>query len=174
MKKLWYVTLLSLVSLAGVSCRKERRTDGRQLSELRETKDSSYRCRQVQPIDGRLAWPIPDDAEQTSKGVYTKSVLKGGGKRPKVGSGQVLLLCVTYYAKNGTVVEHDPMVVHNIDLPPKEWQEVLSRMAEGDVRRFWISPRAHIRDFAIGDFEVQPFPQYIPARTPPAMPRPKR
>lgn len=89
---------------------------------------------------------------------HTKRLRKGAGRTPVAGSGQVLLLCVTYYGRNGAVVQHDPVIVHDIDLPPKEWQEVLTRMSEREVRRFWIPPRGHVKEVVIGDFELQPYP----------------
>lgn len=157
MNRLLRITSLCVAtSLALVSCRREMPIEPS--PRQTEVKDTSYPCRQVHAIDAASAWPIPSDAEETSKGVHTKRVVAGSGRAPKIGSGQVLLLCVTYYDKKGAVVEHDPLFVHDIDLPPKEWQEVLSRMSEREVRRFWISPRRHIKEHVIGDFELQPFP----------------
>jgi hypothetical protein len=78
------------------------------------------------------------------------------------------MLCVTYYDRNGAVVQYDPGVVHDIDLPPKEWQEVLTRMSEREIRRFWIPRRLHLKDVVIGDFELQPYPvPEDPRRKPP-------
>jgi hypothetical protein len=105
---------------------------------------------------------------EEESGVHTKRLRKGDGRTPVAGSGQVLILCVTYYDRNGAVVQHDPVVVHDIDLPPKEWQEVLTRMSEREVRRFWIPPRGHVKDVVIGDFEMQPYPlPEDPRRKPP-------
>jgi hypothetical protein len=118
----------------------------------------TYQCRQPSPVDASLVWPIPSDAEVTTSGVRTKRLRKGDGRMPVAGSGQVLVLCVTYYGRNGAVVQHDPVVVHDIDLPPKEWQEVLTRMSEREIRRFWIPPRGHVKDVVVGDFEMQPYP----------------
>lgn len=127
-----------------------------------------YQCRQPRTVDAASVWPIPRDAEVTTSGVYTKRVRQGDGRTPVVGSGQVLMLCVTYYDRNGAVVQHDPVVVHDIDLPPKEWQEVLTRMSEREVRRFWIPPRGHVKDVVIGDFEMEPYPlAEDPRRKPP-------
>lgn len=128
----------------------------------------TYQCRQPIPVDAASVWPIPRDAEVTTSGVYTKRLRKGDGRTPAAGSGQVLLLCITYYDRNGAVVQHDPVVVHDIDVPPKEWQEVLTRMSEREVRRFWIPPRDHVKDVVIGDFEMQPYPSpEDPRRKPP-------
>jgi len=117
-----------------------------------------YQCRQPVAVDPATVWPIPRDAEVTPTGVYTKRLRDGDGRRPVAGSGQVLILCLTYYARNGAIVQHDPVVVQDIDVPPKEWQEVLTRMREREVRRFWIPPRGHLKDVVIGDFEMQPYP----------------
>lgn len=128
----------------------------------------SYTCRQPTPVGGASVWPIPRDAEVTASGVHTKRLRKGDGRTPAVGSGQVLMLCVTYYDRNGAVVQYDPGVVHDIDLPPKEWQEVLTRMSEREIRRFWIPRRLHLKDVVIGDFELQPYPvPEDPRRKPP-------
>jgi hypothetical protein len=128
----------------------------------------TYQCRQPVPVDAASVWPIPPDTEVTTSGVGTKRLRKGDGRTPVAGSGQVLILCVTYYDRNGAVVQHDPVVVHDIDLPPKEWQEVLTRMSEREVRRFWIPPRGHVKDVVIGDFEMQPYPlPEDPRRKPP-------
>jgi hypothetical protein len=159
---IWTTSLCVATSLAFMSCRREGPSEPS--SRQTEVKDTSYPCRQVHAIDAASAWPIPPDAEETSGGVHTKRVVAGRGRTPKPGSGQVLLLCATYYDRKGAVVEHDPLIVHNIDLPPKEWQDVLSRMSESEVRRFWISPRRHIKEHVIGDFELQPFPEQAPAR----------
>jgi hypothetical protein len=118
----------------------------------------AYQCRPPTPVDAASVWPVPRDAEITTSGVHTKRLRKGDGRTPEIGSGQVLILCVTYYDRNGTIMRHDPVVVHDIDLPPKEWQEVLTRMSEREVRRFWIPPRGHVKDVVIGDFEMQPYP----------------
>jgi len=72
------------------------------------------------PADPASVWPIPGGAETTPSGVYTKRIRKGMGRTPAVGSGQVLILCVTYYDRKGAVVQYDPAVVHDVDLPPKE------------------------------------------------------
>lgn len=161
---------LCAMCFVAITCRKEVPVERELTPATATTADTSYKCHQVTPIDAKFVWPVPADAEQTSVGVHTKRVIQGRGATPKLGSHQVLLLCVTYYDRHGAVLEHDPLLVHNIDLPPKEWQEVLSRMTEGEVRRFWISPRRHVKEFVIGDFELQPFPEYVPARTPPPSP----
>jgi hypothetical protein len=145
----WTVAAAALVT----SCRREAAVPP---SIRTPSADHSFKCSQVTAMDAASVWPTPSDAERTTTGVFTKQIRAGTGRKPKMGTDEVLLLCVTYYDRGGNVVEHDPMLVHDIDLPPKEWQEVISRMREGEVRRFWISPRGHIKDFVIGDFELQP------------------
>lgn len=127
----------------------------------------TYQCRQPVSVGAESVWPIPRDAEVTKSGVYTKRLRRGNGRTPVAGAGQVLLLCVTYYDIAGVVVLHDPGLVHDIDLPPKEWQEVLTRMSEGEIRRFWIQSRDHVKKVVIGDFEMQPYPSEDPRRKPP-------
>jgi len=141
------------VAVVATSCRREAEIPA---SSRTSSTDYSYKCSQIIAIDPATAWPVPADAEQTSTGVFTKQVRAGTGRKPETGTDEVLLLCATYYDRYGKVVEHDPMLVHDIDLPPKEWQEIISRMREGEIRRFWISPRRHINDYVIGDFELQP------------------
>jgi hypothetical protein len=144
-----------------------------QEDEISDTPDaggkSMYNCQPARPVAAESVWPIPTDAERTASGVYTKPLRLGKGRKPKVGTGQALVICATYYDRTGAVVQHDPVIVHDIDLPPKEWQEVLVLMSEEEIRRLWIPPRRHIKDFVIVDFELEPFPVSVPTLV-----RPKR
>jgi hypothetical protein len=149
-----------------LGCRKEKNEDAA-TTMTTEPSAEVYACRQTSPLDAGSVWPIPRDAEVTASGVHTKQIQAGNGRTPVVGSGQVLVLCITYYDRKGAVVQHDPVVVHDIDLDVPEWQDVLRRMSEREIRRFWIPPRRHIKEMVIGDFEMQPFPEPDPLRKPP-------
>lgn len=124
----------------------------------RQSDSSGYACRPARALPSAEVWPIPSDAEKTASGVFTKRIKEGAGRTPEVGTGQVLVLCITYYDKAGSVVDHESSVVHDIDLPPAEWREVLTRMKEREIRRLWIPKRAHLKDDVIADFELEPFP----------------
>ena len=129
---------------------------------------SAYNCLPPRAVAAESVWPIPADAERTASGVYTKPVRPGKGRKPQPGSGQTLTICATYYDRTGAVIQHDPVIVHDIDLPPKEWQEVLLLMSEEEVRRLWIPSRQHSEDFVIADFELEPFPVPVPTFVRPA------
>jgi hypothetical protein len=123
---------------------------------------SLYNCQPPRPVAPESVWPIPKDAERTSSGVYTKSIRAGKGRKPQLGRAQAMVICATYYDRTGAVIQHDPVIVYDVNLPPKEWQEALLLMSEEEIRRLWISPRRHIKDFVIADFELEPFPVSVP------------
>jgi hypothetical protein len=128
--------------------------------------DHDYKCRSVADLSREMVWPVPSDASTTPTGVHTKVIAPGYGRRPDVRSGETVVLCTTRYGTDGRVIEHNPLLVYDLDVPPKEWQEIVSQMHEGEIRRFWTSPRGHLKDFAIVDFELQPIP--IQPQTPPS------
>ena len=112
------------------------------------------------PISAASTWPVPRDAIHVGDEIYTKVLRPGAGaRRPKLGSGQVVVLCVTYYNRDGSVQDHDPAAVIELDPGSSRWCTVAAMMTEGEIRRVWIRDHETPGGTMIADFEMEPWPK---------------
>ncbi|HKS23232.1 MAG TPA: hypothetical protein VJZ76_10570 [Thermoanaerobaculia bacterium] len=119
-----------------------------------------YQCKAPTAIDAASAWPVPHDAIRHPDEIYTTMVRAGAGtRRPRLGSGQVVVLCVTYYNRDGSVRERDPAAIVELDPGPSPWSEVAAMMVEGEIRRVWMPDRESPGGTMIADFEMEPWPR---------------
>lgn len=124
-----------------------------------------YECQTPKPISAAAAWPVPADADRTGTDIYTKVVRRGTGTRkPELDSRHVVVLCVTYYNRDGSVREHDPSAIIELDPGPSRWCDVAALMTEGEIRRVWMPDKESPGGTMIADFEMQPWPDEVKAR----------
>lgn len=121
-----------------------------------------YECQTTRPISPAAAWPVPHDAERAGSDSYTKVVRQGTATRkPQLGAGHVVVLCVTYYKRDGSVREHDPSAIVELDPGPSRWCDVAALMTEGEIRRVWMPDKESPGGMMIADFEMQPWPNVV-------------
>ena len=106
----------------------------------------------------RDIWPVPDDATRWQTGIATKVIHPSHSTaHPQVGRRHVLGIAYVAYDQTGRVTARVPFKVQDLDLAPRGWQEVLTHMTRGEVRRAWI-PRpdggTDILDIEIQEFVV--------------------
>lgn len=119
-----------------------------------------YQCKAPTAINAASAWPVPHEAVRDGDDIYTKVVRRGtGARRPRLGSGQVVVLCVTHYNRDGSVRAHDAAAIVELDPGPSRWSEVAAMMVEGEIRRVWMPDRESPGGTMIADFEMEPWPR---------------